>query len=126
MGAASYPVGALVRARGREWVVMPSDEPDLVRLRPLTGGEAERCAIFLPLEPDALEPARFPSPDAAQPGNFVAGRLVRDAARLSLRSTAAPFRSLTRVAVYGVAGGAAGDPAAVVGVEPGDRGAGGG
>ena len=36
---ATYEVGALVNARGREWVVLPqSKAPDFLVLRPLGGG----------------------------------------------------------------------------------------
>ena len=33
----NYPVGSLVRARGREWIVLPREEEDLLLLRPLGG-----------------------------------------------------------------------------------------
>lgn len=94
-----YPVGSLVQTRDRDWVVLPTDDPEVVRLRPLAGSEYESCSIFLPLEPDALSPAEFPLPDPRRSGDFVVGRLLRDAARLSLRSSATPFQSLSRVSV---------------------------
>lgn len=43
--------------------------------------------------------ASFPPPDLACMGDFEAGALLRDAARLSLRSGAGPFRSLGRLGV---------------------------
>ena len=46
-GAAFQP-GSLVRARGREWVVLPESDGDLLVLRPLTGGE--EAFVYLPLE----------------------------------------------------------------------------
>jgi hypothetical protein len=45
----SRSVGSLVNARGRDWVVLPSQDPDLLRLRPLTGTEEEGIGVFLPL-----------------------------------------------------------------------------
>jgi len=33
----SLSIGSMVRARGREWVVLPSDDPEILRLRPLGG-----------------------------------------------------------------------------------------
>ena len=36
-----FPPGALVRARGREWIVLPGSSPDRLRLRPLSGSEAD-------------------------------------------------------------------------------------
>jgi superfamily II DNA or RNA helicase len=93
-----YSVGSLVTVRGREWVVR-SKEDDLLTLRPLSGSEAESCAIHLALEGAQLSQAKFPIPQPEQAGDFVAGRLVRNAARLGLRSGAGPFRSLGRLSV---------------------------
>jgi hypothetical protein len=60
--APAYPPGSLVHVRGRDWVVLPGDEPDVLRLRPLTG-EDEAHGVFLPLEGHAVRPATFPWPD---------------------------------------------------------------
>ncbi len=94
-----FRVGSLVRCREREWVVLPSPDPDLLLLRPLGGALAETCGIFLPVEGDQVSAASFPPPDPASLGDFEAGALLRDAARLSLRSGAGPFRSLGRLGV---------------------------
>jgi len=93
----SFPVGSLVRARGREWVVLPESDDDMVVLRPLGGTEDEVTGIYLPLEP--VEPARFDLPDPAQVGDHRSCRLLRDAVRLSSRAGAGPFRSFARIAV---------------------------
>ena len=37
----SFAVGSLVKARGREWVVLPESEEDLLVLRPLGDTEDE-------------------------------------------------------------------------------------
>ncbi len=66
-------------------------------LRPLGGTEAEVCGIYLPVEGDGVGSATFPPPDPAASGDFASGQLLRDAARLSLRSGAGPFRSLGRI-----------------------------
>ena len=92
-----FSVGSLVRCREREWVVLPSPDKDLLLLRPLGGALAETCGIFLPVEGDQVSAASFPPPDPASLGDFEAGALLRDAARLSLRSGAGPFRSLGRL-----------------------------
>ncbi len=63
----TYAVGSLVRARGREWVVLPESTEDLVVARPLGGGEDEVAGIYLPLE--NVEPASFSLPDPSQPGD---------------------------------------------------------
>lgn len=45
----NFPPGALVSAREREWIVLPSDDPDLLLLRPLSRGEWEMPGIYPPL-----------------------------------------------------------------------------
>lgn len=95
----TYPVGSLVRFRGREWVVESSDDPELLELRPLHGMDEERCAVYLPLEGSEVRPASFPLPDPASAGDFVSGRLLRDATRLLMRNGAGPFRSFGKLSV---------------------------
>ncbi|XAM01599.1 helicase-related protein [Phycisphaeraceae bacterium D3-23] len=93
----AYPPGTLVRARDREWVVLPdSDETSLV-LRPIGGLDDEVTRLCPSIEP--VFEATFDLPDPARSGNFNSCRLLRDAARLSTRSAAGPFRSFGRVAV---------------------------
>ncbi len=94
-----YVTGSLVRARGREWVVLPQDDPEVLRLRPLGGTDADVVGLFLPLEGHDVRPATFAPPDPAQAGDHTAGLLLRDAVRLGLRTGAGPFRSLGRIAV---------------------------
>ena len=43
------PPGSLVKARGRDWVVIPSDEDGLVRLRPVDGVDDDAVGVYLPL-----------------------------------------------------------------------------
>lgn len=98
--AAEFRPGALVAARGREWVVLPSDgSPDLLRLRPLGGAEEDQTLIYLPLEPVAPRAATFPPPDPDKTGAQAAALLLRDALRLKLRAGAGPFRSFGNIAV---------------------------
>src|SRR5579883_772084 len=96
---AAYRAGTLVRARGRDWVVLPSAEPDLLLLRPINGADNEGIGIFLPLERDGIRPASFAPPDPKRAGDLTGCRLLQNAARLSLRAGAAPFRSLGWIAV---------------------------
>ncbi len=91
--------GRLVSARGRDWVVLPPDEPDVVRLRPVDGSDADAVGIYLPLEPKALKPAQYRRPNADMAGDFTGALLIRDAVRLGLRSGAGPFRSMGRLSV---------------------------
>lgn len=94
-----FDVGALVMCRTRNWVVLPSDRNDVMRLRPLGGSEAEACGIYLPIEGNDITPATFPPPIPELAGDFVSAQLLRDAARLSFRNGAGPFRSLGRMGV---------------------------
>src|SRR5712692_5334725 len=97
MSVASFAVGSLVKARGREWVVLPESDEQLLVLRPLGGTEDEVTGIYMPLE--RVEPASFDLPDPARLGDDRSCRLLRDAVRLGFRSSAGPFRSFARIAV---------------------------
>ena len=93
---ATFAVGSLVRARGREWVVLPESEEDLLILRPLGGSDEEVAGIHLGLE--KVEGASLKPPSADDLGDYRSGRLLRDAVRLGFRSSAGPFRSFGRIA----------------------------
>lgn len=93
----SYAIGSLVRARDRDWVVLPETTDDLVRVRPLGGTEAEIIGILPELED--IGPATFAPPTLADRGDFRSARLLRDALRLGFRSSAGPFRSFGDLAV---------------------------
>jgi len=90
-----YAVGSLVKARGREWVVLPESTADLLHLRPLGGTADEVTGIYLPIEP--VEPAQFDLPDPTKIGEYRSCRLLRDAVRLGFRSSAGPFRSFAQL-----------------------------
>ena len=92
-----YPVGSLVRVRERDWVVLPSDDADILCLRPLSGSESEICGIHRAMEGQHLRHAEFAPPKPEQAGDFIAGKLLRNAARLGLRNGAGPFRSFGRL-----------------------------
>ena len=88
-----FKPGDLVRARDREWVVLPEIRENLLKLRPLGGAEDDATLIYLPLEPEAPVPATFDLPGPDTPGSREAALLLRDALRLKLRAGAGPFRS---------------------------------
>lgn len=95
-------VGSIVRCRNREWIVLPSPTDEIVLLRPLTGGESEVCGIYRRLSNlgfDKIEPANFPLPKPEDAGDSVSAELLWNAARLSLRNGAGPFRSLGRISL---------------------------
>lgn len=93
----SFAPGTLVKARGREWVVLPESVPDFLVVRPLGGTLQETAGILTDLEPVA--PATFAPPGQNDLGDFVSCRLLRDAVRFGFRSSAGPFRSFGRLAV---------------------------
>ncbi|MEV5909323.1 helicase-related protein [Streptomyces chartreusis] len=92
----TFSAGSLVKARGREWVVLPESEPDLLVLRPLGGSDDDIAAVF-PFEP--VEEARFAPPEPTDLGDQRAAGLLRTALRVGFRSGAGPFRSLAGIAV---------------------------
>ena len=57
----SLQPGKLVSLRGREWVVLPSDSPDLLVVKPLGGSDEETTGIYPPTrDPVRRHPARRP------------------------------------------------------------------
>jgi superfamily II DNA or RNA helicase len=88
--------GTLVHARGREWVVLPDSTDDLLILRPVGGLDEEITGVLTAIEP--ISSAAFSLPSTADLGDFASGQLLRDAARLSTRAAAGPFRSFGRIA----------------------------
>lgn len=91
--------GTLVRIRERDWVVQPSDDPELLLVKPLGGSDDEATGIYLPLAEGADLPrdAEFPKPGVEDLGDFARARFLHDASRLAFRSGAGPFRSLARI-----------------------------
>ncbi|MUL36231.1 helicase-related protein [Gloeocapsopsis dulcis] len=92
-------IGSIVNCRNRQWVVLPSENKDITRLRPLSGNEDEIAGIYRQLELEPIELATFPLPDATSIQDHKAALLLMDAARLLLRSGAGPFRSLGRISL---------------------------
>lgn len=92
----THAVGSLVRARGREWVVLPGTTADFLLLQPLGGGSADVAGVF----PDeGVEPATFPTPSVADLGDSTSTALLRTALRVGFTSSAGPFRSLAGISV---------------------------
>src|SRR3954466_1181109 len=92
----THAVGSLVRARGREWVVLPGTTPEFLLLQPLGGGADDVVGVF----PDeGVEPATFPPPSVADLGDSASTGLLRTALRVGFSSGAGPFRSLAGISV---------------------------
>ncbi|MHC4089417.1 MAG: helicase-related protein [Planctomycetota bacterium] len=92
-----FTPGTFVRARGREWLVLPESTEEILLVRPAGGLDEEVTGIAPAVEP--IETATFPMPRPGRPGDHNSCRLLRDAARLSTRAAAGPFRSFGRIAV---------------------------
>jgi superfamily II DNA or RNA helicase len=91
--------GKLVSLRGREWIVLPSDDKDLLIVKPLGGSEDEMTGIYLPLAISSDQPAdaHFPKPSSADLGDIATAKLLYDSARLAFRNGAGPFRCLAKL-----------------------------
>lgn len=91
--------GTLIHYRERDWLVLPSDDPDLLYIRPLGGSDEESTAVYLPLEipSEKIVTARFPEPKATDIGSFQTARLLFDAFRLSFRNACGPFRCIGKL-----------------------------
>jgi len=99
--------GSIVQCRNREWVLLPSDNDEVFLLRPLTGASDEVVAIHKRLTDligysfpeERVRSATFPLPTVNDLSNAVGAHLLWQAARLTLREGATPFRSLGRVSI---------------------------
>ncbi len=94
----TFKPGALVSMHDREWVILPSPDPDIIQLKPLGGTELEIKGVHR-LAPDfkAIQPTELPLPNEDDLGDFASAKLLFEAARLSFRSGAGPFRSMGRL-----------------------------
>ncbi|SFD43217.1 helicase-related protein [Streptomyces aidingensis] len=109
----TYAPGAVVHARGRDWVVLPGTTTEFVRVRPLDGDSEYDALLFaeetrdsrfaapeLPPAPSAT--ARTdgrPAPGSELIGDFASASLLRTALRISAANGAGPFRCLSGIAV---------------------------
>ncbi len=99
MSATTFQPGSIVSARGREWVVLPQSEGDILHLRPVGSGDDSATIICAPLERQPIAQASFPYPSIEDSGTKSAGLLLRDALMLKLRNGAGPFRSFGNIAI---------------------------
>lgn len=94
-----YKPGSLVTLRNRPWVVLPSEDTDLLLLKPLGGSDEEITGIFLPVAGRDEKPQtyNFIKPSVTDLGDFTSAKLLYNAARLSFRNAAGPFRCLGKL-----------------------------
>ena len=99
--------GNIVHCRNRDWVLLPSDDPAVHLLRPLTGSTDSVVAIHkglanligLTLSGENVRSAQFPPPTVEDLADATGAYLLWQSARLSLREGATPFRSLGRISI---------------------------
>ena len=99
MSTSTYQPGRLVSLRGRDWVVLPSDNTDVLVVKPLGAGDDEITSVFLPLHDahDVPTDATFAPPAVDDIGDMRSSLLLYEAARLAFRNGAGPFRSLGKI-----------------------------
>ena len=77
--------GSIVKVRGREWIALPQSSTEkqeqVLKLRPLGGGDQTIATLYWPLEGAAVKPASFDPPDPVQSGSQSSALLLRDALR---------------------------------------------
>ncbi len=99
--------GNIVRCRNRDWVLLPNDRSDIHLLRPLAGAIDEVVAIHnglanligYDLPEERLRPSTFQLPTPEDLSDATGAHLLWQAARLTLREGATPFRSLGRISI---------------------------
>lgn len=91
--------GKLISLRGREWIVLPSIDDDILNIKPLGGSDDEATGIYLPLQikEDLWKEAVFPAPKAFDLGDFETAKLLFEASRLSFRNASGPFRAMGKL-----------------------------
>jgi hypothetical protein len=94
-----FSPGSLVRARGREWIVLAGSDAETLRVRPISGSEEDQTRIQVALEAEPVTQASFPWPDLRQKASHDGALLLRDALLLSLRRGAGPFRCFGQISV---------------------------
>lgn len=96
--------GNIVHFRERDWLLLPSDEDTVYRLRPLIGATDEVIAVHkgltkYTLPEEHIAPTQFPPPSAEDVSDTAGAHLLWHAARLILREGASPLRSLGRISI---------------------------
>jgi superfamily II DNA or RNA helicase len=99
MNSVVFSPGDMVRARGREWIVLPSPSPEILNVRPLSGTDDDAQLIVPILEATPVVAASFEAPTSDRLDTQDGARLLADALRLSLRRGAGPFRSAAHLGV---------------------------
>ncbi|MCB8993970.1 MAG: DEAD/DEAH box helicase, partial [Bacteroidales bacterium] len=80
-------------------MVLPSEDDDLLLVKPLGGSEDEITGIYKPLasETDLPQSYNFIKPSGQDLGDFTSAKLLYNATRLSFRNASGPFRCLGKL-----------------------------
>lgn len=91
--------GMLVYFRHRQWVVLPSNDKDIVQLKPIGGSDAEATAVYRPLQlpSDSMYKAEFQYPEKKDLADFQSAKILYNAAKLSFRNACGPFRCMGKL-----------------------------
>jgi superfamily II DNA or RNA helicase len=91
--------GTLVKFRGRRCVVQPSNDPELIVIKPLGCSDDEIMAVFEPVlqHNDVIEADEFEQPSVKDLDSFLTAKMLYDAARLSFRQVSGPFRCMGKL-----------------------------
>lgn len=95
----NWSPGSLVKARGREWIVLNGSSAETLRVRPVAGSEDDALLIYVPLEGEPVADAVFPLPTVHQRSSQDGAQLLRDALTLSMRRGAGPFRGFGQISI---------------------------
>lgn len=95
----SYTPGFIVSCRDqsasfagdRQWVVLPSEVEEIIRLRPLSGNEDEIAGISRQLGVEQIEAASYQSPDPKQVQDHTAALLLMNDFGVCDRDRVCPF-----------------------------------
>ncbi len=92
--------GSMIKYRDRKWIVLPSDDSDILMIKPLGGSDEEITAIYLPLQIVPGEKPvndKFDDPTINDLGAFETAKVLFDASRLSFRNASGPFRCMGKL-----------------------------
>ena len=82
-----FKPGSLVTLRDRPWMVLPSDDDNLLLVKPLGGSEDEITGIYKPIAnvSDTPQSYNFIKPSKRDLGDFTSAKLLYNATRLYFR-----------------------------------------
>ena len=91
--------GMLVYFRYRQWVVLPSNDKDIILMKPIGGSDAETTAVYRPLHipSEVMRKTEFQYPSSEDLADFQSAKILYNAAKLSFRNACGPFRCMGKL-----------------------------